>query len=205
MPFITSRYFYGWILATTFAAIVGSALNIILLVAFRPDQDAFVLTGLGLIVFALILIGALTGVCQWLVLREAFRKAYWWIAATALGEALAFAAQPLLLVLSAIVSYFELPFFLSRILTAVILSIASSLLPWAFLRSRVEDAWLWILFSIIADVLAINITTSSNFLSFLSETPIFQSITTAGLIGLLSGVVTGIPMDRFIRERTTSP
>ena len=89
------------------------------------------------------------GGCQWLVLRRYFSRAYGWLIATMAGGAIAtliysFSLYGLVHLTNAYAWTRALPSFEYRLAEALGLGLGIGLTQWLFLRSRVRQAYRWI-------------------------------------------------------------
>ncbi|MGD1897243.1 MAG: hypothetical protein ACFB16_09875 [Phormidesmis sp.] len=198
MKYLKSRLFYEWILATIGGALFANTLHIAYL-AMQPVGGAEALR-VGSLLLTAVLAGTLTGFCQWIVLRPYLKKAYGWIVATATGKLLTILlTQTLLSILAFVVSPDDrVSFGLMRFVSALSLSLTVSLLQWLFLRRQVSNAWQWIGFSLLADLIVPRLLAFEGLVVPLAETSLLQSFLVVVAWGLLMGAITGIPIVNFI-------
>lgn len=213
---LRSRYFRDWVLASVAGYLLWHAFETlsffvapILLQENAHLWDAYDVT-------CLVIGSGLFGLCQWLVLRQQFRRAYWWIVATTLG--FFFAEIVINNILMSAFMVFSAPFlwtiaplFESPLMFDLCVYLCSGLLvgsaQWLFFRKRVKNAVTWIWMLLIAELLIFMVAlvpvpvaywdesiTSSYFLSIVFE---FARAVTIGVIG---GSVTGLPLMRFVAQ-----
>jgi len=103
---------------------------------------AFAVRTLSLPPISFLLEGAVIGAAQWVLLRGALRRAWWWIAASALG-----------MQLGLLLGYFLSPSGIGLVTGALIgAGLGLGVGQWALLRTRLRQAWWWIPASTVAIV-----------------------------------------------------
>ncbi|MEM9948197.1 MAG: hypothetical protein AAF810_19340 [Cyanobacteria bacterium P01_D01_bin.36] len=152
-----SKLFRNWIIACVAGLFITTYLyrNLVgygLILLSGPSW----VTTLGTSVIYALVFGVVIGYCQWLVLQNSFRKAYWWIVVTALGYlALGLLSGPILERMFATFSdpavWGIAPLFdgerSRRIAEAICEGIAIGVPQWLFFKSRRVDhaaAWIWV-------------------------------------------------------------
>ncbi|MBE9060032.1 hypothetical protein [cf. Phormidesmis sp. LEGE 11477] len=196
MKYLRSKYFYGWIAATTLSLFLVNFLLQPDTYAVSPSSIAFVLVYL--------LTGLIVGVCQWFILRLYFERAYWWIVLTAVGEIPFYLFRQgyfLFLFYTVGESDSLMRFYVG--LLAFVGALFPGIFQWLFFRRRVRRAWMWIVASAIAELWIPRligmylIQGTSILLLEMSHARFLLAITVTGII---LGVITGIPVADFINQ-----
>ena len=212
--YIRSRLLCTWILANIGGVFLANVVNLVALSASELLQLSLLFRVL--LAFG---VGAAVGFCQWLVLRRVVQNAYLWIILTAFGSATAVVFS---MFVSVVVGGLLLPGYRRAYNFVVLLLFLSralpvSLLQWLFLRDHVKKAWLWIVFSLLAqgwlpnlfsldglDVLSLlaqgwllNLFSLNGLYAPMRDMSAIQVFLAIMLWGVFTGVITGIPIVKF--------
>jgi hypothetical protein len=130
-----------WALASALSYAIG------LYAAVFVDDSADVVLGSAIsLIVAIAVLGGVTGVTQWLVLRQRIRKAGWWILASVLGYGTGFW-------LGRVAADSAVPFFIGwgRIewlaIAGAVWGTTAGVAQWLILRQRIQKAGWWVLAS----------------------------------------------------------
>lgn len=191
--YIKSQFLYFWILANIGGAFLANGVNLLALLATESLQMNMLFKVL--LAFG---VGAAVGFCQWLVLRRVVQNAYLWIILTAFSSAVAVVFTMVIDIMGGLLlsgsrqtyNFLALLLFLSRALPV-------SLLQWLFLRDHVRKAWLWIVFSLLAQGWLPRLLRLDGLRVPMEGMSIMQVFLAMVLWGLFTGLITGIPIVKF--------
>ena len=201
--YLKSKYLYQWILATILGALVA---NVIAIAFYRTFTISWGLSswGLGLLTISTLVLGAANSLFQWHILKGHFKKAYWWIAATAIGEVLA------VLMGHAVGFYtgifvpddFQILFWVASTSIILINSLLPGVSQWFFFDGRVQYAWSWIIFSLVAEWWVPRLFAGGILNGIVSPaSSTVEALVEIVLWGAILGFMTGIPLVNFILQR----
>lgn len=204
MKYLKSRYFYSWIAVIVTGSLLVNALHLSSLqVSTFPSGQS---PAPGVLILMSLAAGTVAGACQWLLLRRHVKKAYEWIIATAIGTMLSMTLPRLfvsgLISLLAPAPDLQEPLYgVVAWLGPLLISGTMSIVQWLFWVSRVQNAWRWIVFSMLAAFVVPKLMRFEGLVVPGSQS-LIQSLLAVVFWGVFVGAITGIPVVDFLKEST---
>ncbi|MEL6938867.1 MAG: hypothetical protein AAFO84_06710 [Cyanobacteria bacterium J06598_1] len=213
-----SRVFHSWVfacIASYFLAYQLAPVPAIVVQSLPVEMTPARLAGVSLL--SAVIIGLVFGLCQWFVLRIHFRKAYWWIVATALGYGMAsLLGEGLLKFVFSVLSdpsvWGIAPLFSSESAAytgqALMYGAVVGIAQWLFFRARhVHKSAAWIPV-IVLTMLLIQRVPSPNFSVFMQQLDgslpgLYMLFQMASIVvsGIVFGLSTGLLLLDFISQK----